>query len=164
MISAIMRVLAAARIRCASASCRLVTSSSDSPLRGSGRLITACCASGHSDAASASAAAIDTISPPILAKRLARPRMVTNPAPSTETMSPVSYQPSRRRLQHAGRSLAQIAQHHVRPAHEQPAAGLDAGHRLEPVQSMPGRKRPTVPGRQCIAVFSASTGAVSVAP
>ena len=38
---------------------------------------TACAASGHRPAASASAAAMDTISPAILAKRLARPRMAT---------------------------------------------------------------------------------------
>ena len=55
---------------------------------------TACCASGKAAASFCSTSPSDTISPAILAKRLARPRMVTKPSSSTFTMSPVSYQPS----------------------------------------------------------------------
>jgi hypothetical protein len=51
-------------------------------------------ASGHSSAARVSIAASEIISPPILAKRLARPLIVTKPSRSIATMSPVSCQPS----------------------------------------------------------------------
>ena len=89
-------------------------------------------ASGQSCAASISTAASEIISPPILAKRLARPLMVTKPCASIVTMSPVSCQPSGRRLEHAGIVGLEIAEHHVRPAHVEPPALVDAGHRLEP--------------------------------
>ena len=48
------------------------------------------------------------------------------------TMSPVSCQPSAGGSSTPGFSALQIAEHHVRPAHEEAAAVLDAGHRLEP--------------------------------
>ena len=48
------------------------------------------------------------------------------------TMSPVSCQPFRRRLQHAGLVGLQIAEHDVRALHPEPAAILHARHRLEP--------------------------------
>src|SRR5262249_24910114 len=55
------------------ASALLVTSTRRSPLRASGTVATPDMASGHSSEASASTAASEIISPPILAKRLARP-------------------------------------------------------------------------------------------
>ena len=58
-------------------------------------------ASGHTFATNSSTAPSGTISPATLANRFARPLMVTNPSASMSTMSPVSYQPSVRRLEHA---------------------------------------------------------------
>src|SRR5499427_7988975 len=71
-----------------------VTSKRRSPRRGSGCVTTAEAASGHSSTARVSTAASEIISPPILAKRLARPLIVTKPSQSIATMSPVSCQPS----------------------------------------------------------------------
>src|SRR5690606_23192240 len=78
----------------ASASPAVVTSTRRSPRLLSGTVTTACRASGHRASTSISTAPSDTISAPILAKRLALPRMVMKPSRSTETMSPVSCQPS----------------------------------------------------------------------
>ena len=63
-------------------------------LRLSGIATTACCASGHSASTCCSTAPSATISPPILANRLARPTIRTNPSASISTISPVSCQPS----------------------------------------------------------------------
>ena len=71
-----------------------VSRMSRSPLRRSGTATTADGSFGHSSPASASTAASEIISPPILANRLARPLMVTKPCSSMVTMSPVSCQPS----------------------------------------------------------------------
>ena len=65
-----------------------------SPLRASGSDTATDIACGHSVAAIDSTAESDTISPAILAKRLARPLMVMKPAESMTTISPVSCQPS----------------------------------------------------------------------
>ncbi len=53
------------------------------------------------------------------------------PCASIVTMSPVSYQPSSRRLQHAGTVGLEIAHHDIGAAHQQSAASVDAGHRFE---------------------------------
>ena len=58
--------------------------------------------------------------------------MVTKPCASMVTMSPVSCQPSGGGSSTPGLLGAQIAEHHVRAAHEQPAALVDARDRLEP--------------------------------
>ena len=72
----------------------VVSRTSRSPLRASGRETTSKGVLGNASPASASTAASDTISPPTLAKRLARPLMVMKPWASMATISPVSYQPS----------------------------------------------------------------------
>src|SRR3954453_15842014 len=68
-----------------------VTRTTCSPLRGSGRAAAACLWPGETWAANSSTAPSETISPAILAKRLARPWMRTNPSESRATMSPVSH-------------------------------------------------------------------------
>jgi len=99
-------------------------------------------------------AASETISPPILAKRL--PGLDRHEACSSiATMSPVSCQPSL-----GGSSTPdfgpKIAEHDIRSAHEKSAAALDSRDWLERL-STPGISRPTVPNLLNIGVFSAST-------
>ncbi len=72
----------------------VVSSTMRSPLRWSGIDTATDAACGHNAVAIASTADSETISPAILAKRLARPLMVMKPAGSIATMSPVSCQPS----------------------------------------------------------------------
>ena len=69
-----------------------------------------------------------------------------------------------RRLEHAGLLGAQVAEHHVRAADEEPAAVVDALDCAPADARMPGSSRPTVPALKCIGVFTASAGDVSVAP
>ena len=118
-------------------------------------------------AASFSTASSDTISPATLAKRFTRPTIFTKPSASTSTTSPVSYQPSpaaTRGLQHAGVLEAQVAGHQVQALHVEHAAGrCDARHRQQ-LMLQARQELPTVPLRKAIGVFTASTGAVSVAP
>ncbi len=102
-----------------------------SPLRWSGIDTATEAACGHSVVAMLSTADSETISPAILAKRLARPLMVMKPAASIATMSPVSCQPSGERFEHAGIFGPEVAEHHVRSAHREASAFLDAGDRIE---------------------------------
>ena len=126
----------------------------------------ACCASGHARVASSSTAVSEIISPPIFAKRFARPWIVMNPSASTVTMSPVSIPArtalGRRRLDHARLVVLQVPQHDVRPADGQPPPSTPGTG--SSAYSIPGRNRPTVPARVSIGVLVASPGLASVVP
>ena len=102
------------------------------PLRGQASAAAPSGSPGQTSAASASTAASDTISPPTLAKRLARPTIATWPSSPIRTMSPVSYQPSSGGSMRPPPSGQQVAGHDVRPSHQQPVA-IHPGHRLQPM-------------------------------
>ena len=85
--------LACSSMAVRSASFCVVKSTMRSPLRWSGIETATDMACGHDLAAMASTADNETISPAILAKRLARPLIAMKPAASMVTMSPVSCQP-----------------------------------------------------------------------
>jgi hypothetical protein len=140
-----------------------VSSTMRSPLRASATLTATLRASGHRPAASPSTALSETISPAILAKRLARSLMVTNPCGSIETMSPVSCQPSGGGSRTVGFSTRKYPSitlgplTNSRPPSSSPGTGSSRAFR-------PGSSRPTVPDLLYIGVLSAKAGAASVTP
>ena len=141
----------------------LVTRTMRSPLRASGAVAQPESASGQRSAASASIAASEIISPPILANRLARPLMAMKPS-GVDGDDIAGIVPTvGRTFKHSGVLRAQISEHHVGPTHiSRPPASIPATGSSR--TSMPGRMRPTVPNLLNIGVLSASTGAVSVTP
>ena len=89
--------------------------------------------SGHAASAIRSAAASDTISPPSLAKRLARPTIVTNPSSSMRD-DVAGIVPAISGGCSISAARPQIARHHVRAAQQQPAALASIpANRLQPV-------------------------------
>ena len=100
--------------------------------------------------ASSSMVPSDTISPAIFAKRLARPRIVTKPSASIETISAVSCE-LLRGLDQAGTLDPQIPEHHVGSSDEQPTGIRRCRPPARAGSSTPGSNRPTVPVLTCSA-------------
>ena len=138
-----------------------VTSTSCSPRLASGTATTACWP-WPDPATKSSTAPSGTISPATLANRLARPLMVTKPRRRSRRCR--RCRTSRPAAARARRALrAQITEHHVRPADEQPCPASSPAPARDDARC-PGSSRPTVPALKCIGVFTASAGDVSVAP